>query len=100
MRGLRVGAVRLHPYAVHPQLTQNSLLRRTANWNWDTHRWSGGALAWVIPGQHTALHRHLIMPEGRISFAGEHVLLTYTWMQGALESALRAVRDMLVTSRR
>jgi monoamine oxidase len=40
------------------------------------------------------------MPEGRIFFAGEHISLTHTWMQGALESALQAVRDMLASSRR
>ena len=99
MHGLRVGAVRPYLCAVHPQLTQQGLVRRTASWNWNTHRWSGGAFAWVMPGQHTALHRHLIMPEGRISFAGEHVSPTHTWMQGALESALQAVRDVLVTSK-
>ena len=61
---------------------------------------AGGAFAWFTPGQHTALHRHLIMPEGHIFFAGEHISLTHTWMQGALESALQAVRDMLASSRR
>jgi monoamine oxidase len=88
-----------HLSAVHPQLTQKGMLRRTASWNWDTHRWSGGAFAWFLPGQHTALHQHLVAPEGRLIFAGEHVSLTHTWMQGALESALQAVRDMLVSSR-
>ena len=48
-----------------------------------------------MPGQHTMLYRHVIAPEGRIFFAGEHASLTHTWMQGALESALQAVREML-----
>jgi len=86
--------------AVHPQLTQNGILRHTASWNWDTHRWTGGAFAWFMPDQHTALHRHLVALEGRLFFAGEHISLTHTWMQGALESALQAIRDMLATSRR
>ncbi len=89
-----------HLSAVHLQLNQQGILRRTASWNWDNHRWSGGAFAWFMPGQHTALHPHLIAPEGRIFFAAEHVSLAHTWMQGALESALQAVRDMLVASRR
>jgi monoamine oxidase len=42
------------------------------------------------------LYRHVIAPEGRIYFAGEHASLAHTWMQGALESGLRAVQDMLV----
>ena len=33
--------------------------------------------------------------EGRILFAGEHASLAHTWMQGALESAVTAVRAML-----
>lgn len=84
-----------HLARVHPQLARAGEVRRTASWSWDNHRWSGGAFAWFMPGQWTALHRHVAAPEGRIHFAGEHVSLTHTWMQGALESALVAVRDML-----
>jgi monoamine oxidase len=84
-----------HLSKVHPQLNEKGILRRTAGWSWDNHRWSGGAFAWFMPGQHTELHKHIIAPEGRIFFAGEHASLTHTWMQGALESALVAVREML-----
>jgi monoamine oxidase len=48
-----------------------------------------------MPGQWSALHRHIVAPEGRIYFAGEHASLVHTWMQGALESALISVRAML-----
>jgi monoamine oxidase len=87
-----------HLSRVHPQLAREGTLRRTASWSWDNHRWSGGAFAWFMPGQHTAFHRHIIAPEGRIYLAGEHASLTHTWMQGALESALNVVRDMLAAS--
>jgi monoamine oxidase len=80
---------------VHPQLRDPSLIRHTASWSWDNHPLSGGAFAWFMPGQHSALHRYIVAPEGRIYFAGEHASLTHTWMQGALESGLRAVREML-----
>ena len=80
---------------VHPQLQDRSLVRQTASWSWDNHPLSGGAFAWFLPGQHSALHRYIVAPEGRIHFAGEHASLTHTWMQGALESGLRAVREML-----
>ena len=80
---------------VHPQLKDRSVVRHTASWSWDNHPLSGGAFAWFLPGQHSALHRHIVAPEGRIHFAGEHASLTHTWMQGALESGLRAVREML-----
>ena len=84
-----------HLARVHPQLARAGVVRRTASWSWDNHRWSGGAFAWFMPGQWSALHRHVVAPEGRIHFAGEHASLTHTWMQGALESALVAVREML-----
>ncbi len=89
-----------HLARVHPQLGQPGLVRRTASWSWDNHRWSGGAFAWFMPGQWSALHPDVVAPEGRIHFAGEHASLTHTWMQGALESALVAVRMMLAQSDR
>jgi monoamine oxidase len=89
-----------HLARVHPQLARPGEVRRTASWSWDNHRWSGGAFAWFMPGQWSALHRHVVAPEGRIYFAGEHASLTHTWMQGALESALVSVREMLAEAGR
>jgi monoamine oxidase len=80
---------------VHPQLTDPSLIRHTASWSWDNHPLASGAFAWFFPGQQSALYRYIVAPEGRVYFAGEHASLTHTWMQGALESGLRAVREML-----
>jgi monoamine oxidase len=80
---------------VHPQLTDRSLVRHTASWSWDNHPLAGGAFAWFLPGQQSALYRYIVAPEARVYFAGEHASLTHTWIQGALESGLRAVREML-----
>lgn len=79
---------------IHPQLREPGTVRRTASWSWDNFPWSSGAFAWFLPGQHTSLHRHLLSPEGRVLLAGEHASLTHTWMQGALESALNAVKTI------
>lgn len=84
-----------HLSKVHPQLKEEGMVMRTVGWAWDRHPWSGGAFAWFNPGQQSTQHRHLLEPEGRIHFAGEHASLAHTWMQGALESALRAVREIL-----
>jgi monoamine oxidase len=96
----RAALVIQHLQQVHPQLGKKDMVQKTASWSWDEHRWSGGAFAWFMPGQHAALHRHLVAPEGRIHLAGEHTSLTHTWMQGALESARRVVREMLDASGR
>jgi monoamine oxidase len=79
---------------LHPQVAQEGTVLRTESFAWDQHKWTGGAFAWFNPGQHTHLHRHLLTPEGRIHFAGEHTSLAHTWLQGALESGLRAVKEM------
>jgi monoamine oxidase len=91
----RSGVVLRHLARVHAQLREPHLVQHTASWSWDNHPLAGGAFAWFMPGQHAALHRHIVAPEGRIYFAGEHASLAHTWMQGALDSALRAVQEML-----
>jgi monoamine oxidase len=91
----RARTVLRHLTQVHPQLAERDLVQRTASWSWDAHPYAGGAFAWFMPGQHSALHRHIVSPEGRIHFAGEHASLAHTWMQGALDSALSAVKVML-----
>lgn len=83
-----------HLSHIHPQLKSEKYLDRTASWSWDNFAWSSGAFAWFMPGQHSALHRHIISPEGRVLLAGEHASLTHTWMQGALESGLNAVKTI------
>lgn len=95
----RAALVIQHLSRVHPQLGQKDMVQRTASWSWDEHRWSAGAFAWFMPGQQSALHRHIVAPEGRIYLAGEHTSLTHTWIQGALESARRVVREMLEASK-
>ncbi|HXU51597.1 MAG TPA: FAD-dependent oxidoreductase [Casimicrobiaceae bacterium] len=89
-----------HLARVHPQLARAGAIRQTASWSWDNHPFASGAFAWFNAGQHTTLYRDLIAPAGRIHFAGEHASLTHTWMQGALESGLRATREMLEDAQR
>jgi monoamine oxidase len=85
-------AARVHPELDHPGVIRRNEVR---SWFWDQHRWSGGAFAFYMPGQFATLHRHVVAPEGRIHFAGEHCSRSHSWMQGAFESA-RAAVDALV----
>jgi monoamine oxidase len=41
---------------------------------------------------------HLARPEGRVHFAGDHTSAWSGWMQGALESGLRAAREVSETA--
>ena len=61
---------------------------------WDEDEWSRGDYAWFKPGQFTSLVPHIARPEGRVHFAGEHASAWPGWMQGALDSGLRAAREV------
>jgi monoamine oxidase len=60
---------------------------------WGLDPWQRGAFALHTPGQIGFLDV-LARPEGRVHFAGEHTSPWTGWMQGALESALRVVREI------
>ena len=96
----RAGEVLHHLARIHPQVAAPGAIRHTASWSWDNHPFSRGAFANFMPGQHTDLQAALVAPEGRIYFAGEHASLVHSWMQGALESGLRATREMLEAAQR
>ncbi len=61
--------------------------------SWSQDPWQRGALARFDPGEigFIAINAR---PEGRIYFAGEHTSRWTGWMQGALESADRVVREI------
>ena len=63
---------------------------RAATKCWLDDEWSRGAWAFVgLTDFATA-----ILPDGRIHFAGEHLSPWFSWMQGALSSGLRAVKEI------
>ena len=57
---------------------------------WAEDEWSRGA--WAFVGLRDFLSAS--SPEGRIHFAGEHLSPWFSWMQGALDSTLRAVKQI------
>jgi monoamine oxidase len=76
----------------HPGLKQN--LENIVVKVWHKDPWVKGALGLPGPGQMTGILVDADKPEGRIHFAGEHLSRLQGWMQGALESGLRAVREV------
>ncbi len=61
---------------------------------WPADPWAGGAGSEYSPGQLTTLSVGLEQPEGRVHFAGEHISAWPYWMQGALQSGLRAAKEV------
>jgi monoamine oxidase len=62
--------------------------------SWDDDEWSRGAYAWFEPGEMMSLMPVIVRPEGRIHFAGDHASTQPGWMEGAVESADRVVREI------
>jgi monoamine oxidase len=77
---------------IHPQILDAFEVGTSKMWHHD--EFAGGAFALFDPGQQTLLHPHITIPEGRIHFAGEHASLTHAWIQGAIESGLRAAHEI------
>jgi monoamine oxidase len=77
---------------VHPGLLDN--LEGCVAKVWPADPWAGGAGSEYSPGQLTTLCVGLERPEGRVHFAGEHISVCPYWMQGALQSGLRAAKEV------
>lgn len=58
---------------------------------WMEDEWSRGA--WAFAGVSNLLT--FATPEGRLHFAGEHLSPWFSWMQGALDSSQRAVKQII-----
>ena len=73
---------------IHPQIRRS--FEAGASQDVARRRVRGRRLRPIRPGQQTLLYDEIIAPEGRIYFAGEHASLYHAWIQGAIESGLRA----------
>ncbi len=77
---------------IHPRI--RSEFEAGASHAWYGDRWARGAFAMFAPEQQTNLQAAITRPEGRVWFAGEHCSLYHAWIQGALESGIRAAREI------
>ncbi|WP_211593354.1 FAD-dependent oxidoreductase [Microbispora sp. H10836] len=62
--------------------------------SWMRNRYAFGEAAVFTPGQMTEIHPAIAVPEGPLHFAGEHTSLKHSWIEGALESAVRAALEV------
>ena len=77
---------------IHPRVRE--VYEVGASHAWYDDRFANGAFALFAPEQQTQLQAAITAPEGRIHFAGEHCSLHHAWIQGALESGIRAAREI------
>ncbi len=69
-------------------------LEGRASYSWDADEWARGAYTWWVPGDSKSLWPSVAGPQGRLHFAGDHTSALPGWMQGALESGLRAALEV------
>ncbi len=62
--------------------------------SWLRNRYAFGEAAVFTPGQMTEIHPAIARPEGPLHFAGEHTSLKHSWIEGALESAVRVALEV------
>jgi monoamine oxidase len=84
---------RIHPRA--PEFYEHGLSHV-----WQADPFAGGAYTVFQPGQQARLHADICRPEGRLHFAGEHTSLLHRWVEGAVESGLRAAREVAEAAQR
>lgn len=77
---------------IHPQLRQELEVGASKAWQLDPY--AGGAFADLLPGQYDELYPHIATAEGRFHVAGEHASLNHAWIQGAINSGIRAAIEI------
>ncbi|MBA2253719.1 MAG: flavin monoamine oxidase family protein, partial [Chloroflexi bacterium] len=77
---------------IHPSIRTEFEVGAVYHWYDDPY--ARGAFALFEPEQQTRLQVDIVAPEGRVHFAGEHTSLYHAWIQGALESGIRAAREI------
>lgn len=80
-------------YDIYPAAEGKVELRAVRDWSSDPLA-RGSWLRWQ-PGQISEFAQVLAQPTGRLFFAGEHTAITNTGMEGAMESAERAVSELM-----
>jgi monoamine oxidase len=82
---------------MHPELLRPGMVMDAVSLTWGRYWWSQGA-ACVRWGRATTdcerERRRAARPEHRLFFAGEHCSSTTAWIEGAIESALKAVHEI------
>jgi monoamine oxidase len=63
--------------------------------SWAEHEFTSGAFAVFEPHQYNDLFPHIWNPEGRVHYCGEHTSTKHGWIEGAIESAIRVVQEIV-----
>ncbi|HEV7668722.1 MAG TPA: NAD(P)/FAD-dependent oxidoreductase [Thermoanaerobaculia bacterium] len=80
--------------AIHGERIVKFYSGRGATQSWLRNPYAFGEAAVFTPWQLTQFHLDIPTPEGPVHFAGEHTSLKHAWIEGSLESAVRAALEV------
>lgn len=80
--------------AVHGERILQFFSGRGATQSWMRNPYAFGEAAVFTPWQLTQFHLEIPTAEGPVHFAGEHTSLKHAWIEGSLESAVRAAVEV------
>jgi monoamine oxidase len=84
---------------MHPELLHPGMVLNAASVAWGQHRWTGGgcSVRWGKDATASEEERmRVARPQRTLFFAGEHCSSTPAWIDGAIESAVLAVRQLVL----
>ena len=81
-----------------PSIRDEVEVGAVVSWD-DPGMFTGGAVPLVQPGQLGVLFEPARRPEGRVHFAGDHTSADHGWIEGAVESGLRAAAEVAARCR-
>lgn len=80
---------------IHPELLQSGMLVDAATIAWGDYKWSsGGCTVHWHDESKVPSYLEAARPQKNLFFAGEHCSRFPAWLEGSVESALEAVRDI------
>jgi monoamine oxidase len=62
--------------------------------SWSQDPYIAGDFVIFKPGRESELGPYISWSEGRVHFAGEHTSATHAWIEGAIESGIRAAYEV------
>jgi monoamine oxidase len=74
------------------QVYQHFVTGHAHSWSFDPN--AAGCFAMFKPYQESELYEAIKASEGRLHFAGEHTTLKHGWIEGAVESGIRAAMEI------
>jgi monoamine oxidase len=84
---------------MHPELLRRGMVLNAASVAWGQHKWTGGgcAVRWGKDAVRSEEERlRVARPQHTLFFAGEHCSSSPAWIDGAIESAIEAVGQLVL----